>query len=252
MNCAAILLMAFDHLRLKKQMESHFENTVEHLKISSRVLPRSFWITSCVSLCQSLSSVQQTFGMGSYLLFWVRLKKWWKSELHVRYNKQAQSQSVQFSALGLIQNVPLNVSKEPTPFLFAKNRLVSTLLQLWPCKHLLLCLFDYRKTDTALHGTSFVYMYYWFLHMCTPGTWGLEWKWSVEAPKFLCPSLRSCGAPALSLTQNVCSHTVAHHSAIYNPPHPNPPSLQFGFKEWCDRKAGCRQILTELPGFSEG
>lgn len=74
------------------------------------------------------------------------------------------------------------------------------------------------------------------LHMCSPGTWGLTggFHWSC---KFLCPSLKSCGAPALSLTEKrllaYCGSSLCYLQS---------PSLQLGFKKWCDRKAGCRQI----------
>lgn len=107
--------------------------------------------------------------------------------------------------------------RSPHPFLFAKNRVLST-LQLWLWKHLLLCSLDYSRWAQPCMAQALFMCTIGFCTCVLPGTWGLERKASAEAPKFLCPSLRSCGAPALSLTQNVCSHTVAHHSAIYNPP----------------------------------
>lgn len=84
------------------------------------------------------------------------------------------------------------------------------------------------------------------MHMCSPGTRGLteSFHWSC---KFLWPSLRSCGTPVLSLTQkNVCLHTVAHHSAMYNPHH-----FSLALEKWCDRKAGCRQIWQSCQVFQK-
>lgn len=165
--------------------------------------------------------------------------RWWKAELHLAYPYI----SVWFCALGLIQNVPLKVEKKPTPLLIPFAKIESR-----PhCSAgdgnvvLFVCLITVSGHGSTRHRLCLCVLL--VLHMCSPGTWGLRegFHWSC---KFLCPSLRSCGAPALSLTQNrllaYCGSPLCYLQS---------PSLQFGFKKWCDRKAGCRQIWQSCQVF---
>lgn len=84
------------------------------------------------------------------------------------------------------------------------------------------------------------------LHMCTLGTWGLRevFHWSCE---FLCPSLRSCGVPVLSLAQKrLLTYCGSPLCCLQSPP------LHFGFKKWCDIEAGCGQIWQSCQVFPRG
>lgn len=152
--------------------------------------------------------------------------------------------SVRFSALDRIQNEPLKVEKTPTPFLFLFVK-----LEFCPRRtsgrhgnvFFFICLIIVSGHSSARHKLCLCVLL--VLHMCSPETWGLResFHWSC---KFLCPSLRSCGAPALSLTQK---GLLAYRGSPLC--YLQSPSLQFGFEKWCDRKAGCRQIWQSCQVF---
>ncbi len=135
---------------------------------------------------------------------------------------------------------PLKLKRNPRPFSFSLQA-PSTCCSGHGNVFLFVCLITVNGHGSAWHQLCLCVLL--VLHMCSPGMWGLSegFHWSC---KFLCPSLRSCGAPALSLTQKrllaYCGSPLCYLQS---------PSLQFGLKKWCDRKAGCRQIWQSCQVF---
>lgn len=254
--CAHFWWTAFGHLRLwsrlrKLGLGSHILNKVEHIIWWRKKTSEQRWFhntflyfTLPTHFSHSFSCVQQTFGINSNLLFLVWLMKWWKTGLQT-WPKYSSVFLFFLHALGLIQKAPLKVEKKPTPFLilFAK---IASCPRCSSAGHrnlfLFVCVIAASGHGSARHRLCLCVLL--VLHMCSPGTWGLRkgFHWSCE---FLCPSLRSCGTPALSLTQKrllaFCGSPLCYLQS---------PSLQFGFKKkWCDRKAGCRQIWQSWQVF---
>lgn len=138
---------------------------------------------------------------------------------------------------------PFKLKRNLRPFLFV--RMLSR-LQLWLWKHffcLFVCFITVSGHCSARHQLCLCVLL--VLHMSSPGTWGLREGFHGSC-NFFCPSLRSCGAPALSLTQKrllaYCGSPLCYLQS---------PSLQFCFKKWCDRKAGCRQIWQSCQVFQK-
>ncbi len=182
-----------------------------------------------------LFPLKQTFGTTACPLFFVWLMKSWKTEPHSG-SKHRCIISTWCCALELIQKAPLKAEKKPTPFLvlFAKIESRPHCSSGYGNVSLFVCLITVSgQSPTRLQLCLCVLLVF---HMCSAGTWGLRegFHWSS---KFFCSSLRSCGAPALSLTLNrllaYCGSPLCYLQS---------PSLQSGFKKWCDREAGCRQI----------
>lgn len=130
----------------------------------------------------------------------------------------------------------LQVKKTPTPVQFSLF-CPETQCPAHAAEAVFVCLSDCGKRAQVWLGTGFVYVRCWF---CTCGLSGREvcGKPSTEAAHFPCPSLRSCGAPALSSAQKTFACIPWLH--CLQPP-PPPPPLQLRLKKR-DGEAGCKQI----------
>ena len=188
---------------------------VEHEKEKQRIFP----VFTCFLCRPSFLLCSRLFGIASRLLFCIWLMKWWKIGLHQGLRAYPNYVSAIFCSGFNPECVSLSWKEKPTPFL--------SLSSVHAAAHghgkcLSFCLFGYRKW-TRLRD---LFMYTVdFAHVLSRDVRS-EGELPPELLQVSCPSLRSCGAPALSLTPNrllaYCGSPLRYLQS---------PSLEFGFKK---------------------